>query len=217
MSSLREIAKGGWHPKAKDGGEESWRSDFKGINQVVCLSASPSATNLADSHRRDGWERERTRTIPLSMNMSPSHCPHSRTPLRSARRLSMSNTTALLRFPMKQPRTDEALARQCLGSRSNTRIPDSNSNSQRRSRRTRSSPRDQLHRCRIAQIPRACLQATFHPLLPGGQIPQPVLGLRRLPDPSRVLRRALLPVSRLRRRPLRTRHSRPRATPRKGM
>lgn len=43
MSSLKEIAKGGWHPKGKDGGEESWRSDFKGINQVVCLSASRSA------------------------------------------------------------------------------------------------------------------------------------------------------------------------------
>jgi hypothetical protein len=27
--------KGGWHPKGKDGGKESWRGDFKGINQVV--------------------------------------------------------------------------------------------------------------------------------------------------------------------------------------
>lgn len=35
MSSLRTIAKEGWHPKSRDGGEESWRSDFKGINQVV--------------------------------------------------------------------------------------------------------------------------------------------------------------------------------------
>jgi len=27
--------KDGWHPKARDGGKESWRGDFKGINQVV--------------------------------------------------------------------------------------------------------------------------------------------------------------------------------------
>jgi hypothetical protein len=27
--------KGGWHPKGKDGKKESWRGDFKGIDQVV--------------------------------------------------------------------------------------------------------------------------------------------------------------------------------------
>lgn len=40
MSNFRNIVKEGWHPKAHDGGKESWRSDFKGINQVVCLSLS---------------------------------------------------------------------------------------------------------------------------------------------------------------------------------
>ncbi|KIW04928.1 uncharacterized protein PV09_04096 [Verruconis gallopava] len=35
MSSLKDIAKGGWHPKGKDGGKESWRGDFKGIDQVA--------------------------------------------------------------------------------------------------------------------------------------------------------------------------------------
>ena len=39
MSKFRTIAKEGWHPKSKDGGEESWRSDFKGINQVVRLES----------------------------------------------------------------------------------------------------------------------------------------------------------------------------------
>lgn len=29
--------KEGWHPKGKNGGKESWRGDFKGINQVVRL------------------------------------------------------------------------------------------------------------------------------------------------------------------------------------
>ena len=33
--SMRNVMKGGWHPKGKDGGKESWRGDFKGINQVV--------------------------------------------------------------------------------------------------------------------------------------------------------------------------------------
>lgn len=32
---LSDLAKGGWHPKGKDGGKESWRGDFKGINQIV--------------------------------------------------------------------------------------------------------------------------------------------------------------------------------------
>ena len=36
MSGLKDMAKGGWHPKGKDGkSSESWRGDFKGINQVV--------------------------------------------------------------------------------------------------------------------------------------------------------------------------------------
>jgi hypothetical protein len=35
---LKDMAKGGWHPKGKDGkSSESWRGDFKGINQVVRL------------------------------------------------------------------------------------------------------------------------------------------------------------------------------------
>ena len=35
MDKFKEVAKGGWHPKGKDGKGESWRGDFKGINQVV--------------------------------------------------------------------------------------------------------------------------------------------------------------------------------------
>ena len=35
MSGIKETLKGGWHPKGKDGGKESWRGDFKGINQVA--------------------------------------------------------------------------------------------------------------------------------------------------------------------------------------
>jgi hypothetical protein len=35
MSGFRNVMKDGWHPKGKEGGKESWRGDFKGINQVV--------------------------------------------------------------------------------------------------------------------------------------------------------------------------------------
>jgi hypothetical protein len=39
MSGFKDIAKGGWHPKGKDGkSKESWRGDFKGINQVAGVS-----------------------------------------------------------------------------------------------------------------------------------------------------------------------------------
>lgn len=44
--------KDGWHPKGKDGSKESWRGDFKGINQVVsdllCLCKAPLI-------RQAGW------------------------------------------------------------------------------------------------------------------------------------------------------------------
>ncbi|KAF2660061.1 hypothetical protein K491DRAFT_712098 [Lophiostoma macrostomum CBS 122681] len=36
MSGLKDLAKGGWHPKSKSGGgKESWRGDFKGVNTVA--------------------------------------------------------------------------------------------------------------------------------------------------------------------------------------
>lgn len=41
MSGFKSIVKEGWHPKGSDGGRESWRGDFKGINQVVRLPHIP--------------------------------------------------------------------------------------------------------------------------------------------------------------------------------
>ncbi|OCK84245.1 hypothetical protein K432DRAFT_422714 [Lepidopterella palustris CBS 459.81] len=32
---LKGLAKGGWHPGGKNGGKESWRGDFKGVNTVA--------------------------------------------------------------------------------------------------------------------------------------------------------------------------------------
>ncbi|OGM40321.1 hypothetical protein ABOM_011719 [Aspergillus bombycis] len=35
MSGIKGVFKEGWHPKGKEGQKESWRGDFKGINQVA--------------------------------------------------------------------------------------------------------------------------------------------------------------------------------------
>ncbi|KAL2871796.1 uncharacterized protein BJX67DRAFT_376662 [Aspergillus lucknowensis] len=35
MSGFKGIMKDGWHPKGRDGKKESWRNDFKGVNQVA--------------------------------------------------------------------------------------------------------------------------------------------------------------------------------------
>lgn len=35
MSGFKGIVQNGWHPKGRDGKKESWRNDFKGVNQVV--------------------------------------------------------------------------------------------------------------------------------------------------------------------------------------
>ena len=47
MDTARSITKSGWHPKGKDGGKESWRGDYKGINQVVC---APVALDSVSNH-----------------------------------------------------------------------------------------------------------------------------------------------------------------------
>ncbi|KAL3467569.1 hypothetical protein BJX64DRAFT_145391 [Aspergillus heterothallicus] len=35
MSGFKGIMKDGWHPKGREGKKESWRNDFKGVNQVA--------------------------------------------------------------------------------------------------------------------------------------------------------------------------------------
>ena len=51
MSGFSGVMKSGWHPKGKDGGKESWRGDFKGINQVV--SVAPRALCNLKSTKTD--------------------------------------------------------------------------------------------------------------------------------------------------------------------
>jgi hypothetical protein len=50
MPDFKELAKGGWHPKGKDGkSKESWRGDNKGINQVAGWMGKGKDTN-AQAH-----------------------------------------------------------------------------------------------------------------------------------------------------------------------
>jgi hypothetical protein len=54
--------KGGWQPKGKDGkSKESWRGDFKGIDQIVGSDMNTSFSMLSYNHfhRPDGWARRR--------------------------------------------------------------------------------------------------------------------------------------------------------------
>jgi hypothetical protein len=49
MSNITGVLRDGWHPKGKDGGRESWRGDFKGVNQVVSKSVHWETTALSSS------------------------------------------------------------------------------------------------------------------------------------------------------------------------
>ena len=62
MDKIKDVAKGGWHPPGKQGGTESWRGDFKGINQVVRLlrlRSSGAILMYCLMPRQDGWGKER--------------------------------------------------------------------------------------------------------------------------------------------------------------
>lgn len=52
MSGFKSVVKEGWHPKGKDGGKESWRGDFKGINQVAGWMGKSKSSDVeaASSH-----------------------------------------------------------------------------------------------------------------------------------------------------------------------
>jgi hypothetical protein len=65
--------KDGWHPKGRDGGKESWRGDFKGINQVVSLQIQEDLVSATTKHRsrRGGWARNPIPTRKMKGNMSP--------------------------------------------------------------------------------------------------------------------------------------------------
>ncbi|KAL8773363.1 MAG: hypothetical protein Q9209_001757 [Squamulea sp. 1 TL-2023] len=51
MEKAKGLAKGGWHPKGKDGGRESWRGEHKGINQVAgWVGKSKTTQKPAEDH-----------------------------------------------------------------------------------------------------------------------------------------------------------------------
>ncbi|KAI9682743.1 MAG: hypothetical protein M1829_006730 [Trizodia sp. TS-e1964] len=65
MSGLKGVIKGGWHPDGKNGKKESWRGDYKGINQVsgwVGKGKNSSNQERAENHQ----------STPLSSLRDPS-------------------------------------------------------------------------------------------------------------------------------------------------
>ncbi|EXJ54874.1 uncharacterized protein A1O5_12940 [Cladophialophora psammophila CBS 110553] len=64
MSGFRSVMKDGWHPKGRDGGKESWRGDFKGINQVAGWMGKGR-----DPNKKDGIEHV---SRPLSTLKDPA-------------------------------------------------------------------------------------------------------------------------------------------------
>ncbi|KAF1983993.1 hypothetical protein K402DRAFT_406453 [Aulographum hederae CBS 113979] len=75
MSGLRDLAKGGWHPKNKDGSKESWRGDFKGVNQISGWVGSKSGgLGIGKKGGKDGGhvDPETHQSAPLSTLRDPN-------------------------------------------------------------------------------------------------------------------------------------------------
>lgn len=66
MSGFKDIYKNGWHPKGKEGQKESWRGDFKGINQVAGWMGKGKDPKAADSSKGEHVSR------PLSTLKDPA-------------------------------------------------------------------------------------------------------------------------------------------------
>ncbi|KAI9789565.1 MAG: hypothetical protein M1816_005972 [Peltula sp. TS41687] len=60
MSGIKKVVKGGWHPE-----KDSWRGDFKGINQVASLVGKGKKTNASSSSHEH-------RSAPLSTLKDPA-------------------------------------------------------------------------------------------------------------------------------------------------
>lgn len=60
--NIRDTVKKGWHPKGNDGkSNESWRGDFKGIDQVVSMQFPRYHLRSIDSRRPACWGRAKKR------------------------------------------------------------------------------------------------------------------------------------------------------------
>ncbi|PLB33772.1 uncharacterized protein BDW47DRAFT_87163 [Aspergillus candidus] len=102
MSGLRGVIKEGWHPKGREGGKESWRGDFKGINQV--------AGWMGKGGSKDGETEERvSRPLsslkdPKSFGPPPKHI-QAHSPAAAASRASSGSRG--LGAPLSQDEVDE--------------------------------------------------------------------------------------------------------------
>ncbi|EEH16030.2 hypothetical protein PABG_06117 [Paracoccidioides brasiliensis Pb03] len=98
MSGLRSLVKDGWHPKGNDGGRESWRGDFKGINQVAGWVGKGKCSSSNDSRVEHVSRPLSSLKDPASFPPPPKHINR----LGVERTLSSTSTsnTGLLRPPL---------------------------------------------------------------------------------------------------------------------
>lgn len=71
---FKGMMKNGWHPKGKDGGRESWRGDFKGINQVVNYPPLTPEFSADDGPRRVGSAKASSPTRKQRENIPLDRC-----------------------------------------------------------------------------------------------------------------------------------------------
>lgn len=177
MSGLKDMLKDGWHPKGKDGAKESWRGDFKGLNQVVCLPFPYPIQSLIDSPclRLAGWEKEKTPMILVVQNTPPNPYRRSKTPPHLAPRRKTSNTTAPPLSRIRRPRIEAVSGLHCRRSRSMVRMLNSRRRWRMNSQANRRRP------CRFAPTGLVC--------------PEPISLLRLLNAsiPLRIARRQAHP------------------------
>ncbi|KAL4934563.1 uncharacterized protein BDV17DRAFT_249581 [Aspergillus undulatus] len=115
MSGFKGIMKDGWHPKGRDGKKESWRNDFKGVNQVAGWMGK--GRDPRDEERENHVSRPlESLKDPSSFGPPPKHIkyhgaaalPNETTPDRSGMGAPLSESQINNQYSQKQLEEEEA-------------------------------------------------------------------------------------------------------------
>ncbi|KAL4956026.1 hypothetical protein BDW69DRAFT_159521 [Aspergillus filifer] len=114
MSGFKGIMKDGWHPKGRDGKKESWRNDFKGVNQVAGWMGK--GKDSRDEERENHVSRPlESLKDPSSFGPPPKHIkyhgaaalPNETTPDRSGWGAPLSQPQINHQYQQKQQQEEE--------------------------------------------------------------------------------------------------------------
>ncbi|KAL4970269.1 uncharacterized protein BDV14DRAFT_194971 [Aspergillus stella-maris] len=114
MSGFKGIMKDGWHPKGREGKKESWRNDFKGVNQVAGWMGK--GKDPRDEERENHVSRPfESLKDPSSFGPPPKHVkyhgaaalPNETTPDRSGWGAPLSQSQINQQYQQKQQEEDE--------------------------------------------------------------------------------------------------------------